>query len=101
MLGFLEAHRSRGVPAGDIKKFLNDLVTNCALSSQEALPEQVIGHFGLGCGRLIERIDNNVGIEKESIAHSFRRAYKADASEPCGEDASSGRRIPPLCLPVG
>src|SRR5580658_3914793 len=55
----------------DIEKFLNNLVADDALLCRESLAHKLRSLLGF-CGRAaIEGINEDIRIEKESIAHSF------------------------------
>ena len=101
LLGLLKVHGFWKAPISDVEEFLHYLVADNAFPGCHGSTDQVIRSLGLVWGRLIERVDEDVGVKKESIVHSFRREYTGHWIEQCAGVASSGHRIPRPCLPVG
>src|SRR6266853_2028721 len=81
--------KSRTLPRS-LQRRLRRHTTEHAFPGCEGLIDQATRFRSLSRGRLIERIDKDVGVEEESIVHSFHRAYKAQPSERCAGVASSG-----------
>src|SRR5579863_6857905 len=55
-----------------IKEFLDDLIANDAFLGRKGFADQLRRLSCLRGGGSIERVDENIRVQKESIAHSFR-----------------------------
>lgn len=72
LVGFSRGHRSFKVPHRDIEKFLDDLIANEPYLRLDCVRDELCSFCSFcGCGR-VEGIDEDVGVEKKSTAHSFR-----------------------------
>jgi len=72
LLSVVTAHASRETSRRDIEKLLYYLVADDAFPGFKRLTNQLPGSFRLWRRPVIEGIHDYVGIEEESIAHSFR-----------------------------
>jgi hypothetical protein len=74
LFGISHGHGFREAPKGNIEEFLYDLVADDAFASGYRLPDQLCRTASFRRDSLIKRINEDVGIEKESTVHSSRPA---------------------------
>ena len=55
----------------NVEKFLHNLIADDSFLRRQCLADELRGSPGLRRCALIERINKDIGIEEESIAHSF------------------------------
>jgi hypothetical protein len=72
LLSVRRLHRLGEPSQGHIEEFLHDLIADDALLRGQGLADELRGFLGFRGGALIELIDEDVRIQKESIAHSIR-----------------------------
>ena len=61
---------------GDTEEFLHDLKTNCPVAGVQSIDDQAGRHELPNWVFSASFVDEDVGIEKEASAHSFRRGYR-------------------------
>ena len=72
LLGVRGLHRLGEPSQGHIEKFLHNLVADDALLRCQGLADELRSSLSFRGGALIERINEDIRIQKESIAHSIR-----------------------------
>jgi hypothetical protein len=65
-------HWLRELSQSHIKEFLDDLVADNAFLGRKGFADQLRRLSCLRGGVSIERVDEDIRVQKESIAHSFR-----------------------------
>jgi len=75
-LGFGIRHRRMEAAEGDAEELLDNLEAYDAMAGSERIFDEAYGNGLLGGFRRTVLIDEDVGVEKELSAHSFRRGYK-------------------------
>ena len=64
-------HRMGESPERDVEEFLYDLIANDALLRGQGLADELRGFPGFHRGALVERVNKDVCVQEESIAHSI------------------------------
>ena len=70
LFGFIHLHRLREALQGNVEELLNYLVAGNSLLGLKRRTYQLRRPARFGHGASIKRIDEDIGVEKESIAHS-------------------------------
>src|SRR5690349_469461 len=81
LFGFSNRHWLREAAEGNIEELLDDLIADDSFPRVGSTPNQMHG-LPRFCGCvLVEGVNENVGVEKESSAHSSRPWYRGPMSE--------------------
>ena len=76
LFGLGERHRRRKTAQGNAEEFLHDLKADGSLPGFDGLLDKPASDDLFWGNALAQRVDKYVGIEKDSIAHSSRRACR-------------------------
>ena len=71
LLSVRRFHRPGEPSQGHIEEFLYDLIANDALLRGQGLADELRGFPGFHRGALVERVNKDVCVQEESIAHSI------------------------------